>query len=316
MKNLTKLKLFLHSVLPPVVFGAIYKTWAIHGTRRDSRIAARMLAEQSRNPEVITFSRGNISFPILLNPKNGALDTGVLRDRRYEQNVANVMARLARQGDAVIDVGANIGIHSLYFSRLVGASGSVRAFEPVTALRSQFQESIRLAAVTNVDVYPFAMGAAHATGTLHVDKTNAGHTSFVPIEDPATREIAEIRTPDSFDFSGITLIKVDVEGFEEAVIRGALRTLRKSRPSLILEFSPMLYTASQEDGRSLLDLLASLDYTLSDIEDDQKELSSFDGFLATFGPSLRGQTNLLCTPKFCRMEGVREVPNSAIRQGG
>ena len=296
MRSLSKIKLFLHKILPKSAFNGIYKVWSLYAEQKNKHEIS-FLAGQFKEKQIVTLHRGSISFPIVLDPNNGVPDTAVLRDREYEPEIAHVMARFVKEGDTVIDVGANIGLHSLYLAKLVGPSGSVHAFEPVTVFRKQFEESIKIGNVANITMHPYALGREASTETIYVSKTNAGNTSFMRNDDPASKEIVHIKTLDSFHFSNIKFMKIDVEGFEETVLRGGLETLKRNQPVILFEFSPIFYRKKGDSIRSILDLFVSLHYTLFDIEDSGKEIISLEVLLKEFAPSLRGQTNLLCIPK-------------------
>ncbi len=295
MRILSKTKLLLHKILPKNIFNFVYRTWSLYAKRKNESTIAH-LDKNFKEKQTITLHRGDISFPIVLDPKNGVPDSAVLRDHEYEPEISDVMRRFTKKGSDVIDVGANIGLHALYLSKLVGDEGHVIAFEPVTKFREQFEESIKIGKVENIKIYPYALGTSESTETIYVSKTNAGNTSFIKNDDPASKEVVEIKTLDSFNFSNISFMKIDVEGFEEGVLRGGLETIKKNKPSILFEFSPLYYRKKGENIRNILDLIVSLNYSLFDIEDNEKEIKDLDDFVSQFEPTLRGQTNLICKP--------------------
>lgn len=143
-------------------------------------------------------------------------------------------ARALRPGVCAIDVGANDGLYTHAFAR---TGAQVEAFEPQPAclgiLRS-YERHHR-----NVRVHDVALGAEHGEAVLHVPRLNgarvSGHARLGGVNGDAERHTVAVRTLDSFGFTNVAVIKVDVEGHEADVLRGAAETIRRWRPMLIVE---------------------------------------------------------------------------------
>lgn len=285
---LSKTKIRLYKILPRSVFNMVYSLWSVYARYKNNKINAGFNNNFKEKQTVILNQLGT-SFPIVVDPKNGALDMTILSSHEYEPNIATIIRRFVRCSDVVIDVGANIGVHSLYMSRL---GAKVYAFEPVTQFRKQFQESLKLS-YYDITVYPFALGEKDEEKIIYTSKTNAAISSFMVNDDPESTEVVGIKTLDSFKLKP-SFIKIDVEGYEEAVLRGGIKTIVNYHPVILFEFSPLFYRNLNIDGRIILDLLISLGYKLYDIEDDNKEITNIDDFLTEFQPNLRGQTNIYC----------------------
>jgi FkbM family methyltransferase len=141
--------------------------------------------------------------------------------------------RLLVNYSCFIDIGANIGNHSNYFS-FYGAHGW--AFEPSTenykllclnALNFSTVKTALGAHQSKVEVFTFreAMGNSHVAGSIN--SSSAGEISGI--------EIVDLRKLNDFDISCATLVKIDTEGFEIEVLRGAKLTLEKYSPALWIE---------------------------------------------------------------------------------
>ena len=91
----------------------------------------------------------------------------------FDSNVTQfeVYRLFALPGTATIDVGANLGIHSLVLSTFVGGGGKVFAFEPVPSIRAMMEENLRINHITNVEVNEYALG--NSTGEVSFEE-NAG----------------------------------------------------------------------------------------------------------------------------------------------
>lgn len=150
----------------------------------------------------------------------------------YEEDLLSEISRLPIAEGAFCDVGANIGNHSVFFSRILDRD--VYAFEPVPESYGLLSENLVLNDVASqVQAFNVAVGASESTGVMHVHQTNLGASKLVEEEGGGVR----ISTLDSIlpSESNIALIKIDVEGFECEVLRGAVDTIRRCKPVLVVE---------------------------------------------------------------------------------
>ena len=174
----------------------------------------------------------------------------------------DLYADLVREGDTVIDAGANWGVHTLCLARLTGASGKVHAFEPhpevVEELRWHVERNhLRQVSVhacgllDRAEVLPFVLGAS--TKSSHVSATTSTSSVSVPC-----------RTLDSLgeelDLQSLRLFKLDVEGAESMALQGAANTIARFRPHLVIE----LHTPEQDI--KVARLLTSWNYKLTRLE--------------------------------------------------
>ncbi len=143
--------------------------------------------------------------------------------------------RLIAFDTAAIDVGANIGIHSLVLSRCVGKNGHVLSYEPNSALCERFKENMTLNEVQNVSLYNVGAGASDSVLRFQPrqGEFNIGLGRF---SDDGPLEAGVVKL-DSEPLPGrrISLIKIDVEGMELAVIRGARKLVEHHKPALVIE---------------------------------------------------------------------------------
>ena len=157
-----------------------------------------------------------------------------------DRKITWICSRIARPGDTVLDIGANIGLVSLWLSRLVGPHGQVHAFEPNPSLQDMLREMFAHNQLSNVQLHPVALGAEDGALELRIPKVNAGAASFVRNQDVSDCDIvvAPVRTLSGIvaehGIQKIRLIKIDVEGFEAEVFRGGKDVLTGTRPDAIL----------------------------------------------------------------------------------
>lgn len=170
------------------------------------------------------------------------------RPGEYEPEISFLIRSLVREDDIVLDIGANVGLHSVAFARAV-PKGHVYAFEPVAEMAERLSRNCALNGITNVTLVPCALGAANETVEMDVNVAGEGmegtstiagsiHVERHP-ERYAKRPVPVRRLDDlieELEVRGrIGFVKIDTEGFETMVIEGALNTLRRHRPAMIVE---------------------------------------------------------------------------------
>jgi FkbM family methyltransferase len=143
----------------------------------------------------------------------------------YEEALRRALESAVRPGDVVWDVGANVGLDSRMFSDWVGPDGSVEAFEPSGPAREALDEL----ELPNVTVHGVALGDRATTLELHLS-AHSMTNSLVGGDGGGgpTTPVTVVRG-DDLCLRQPQVIKIDVEGFEEEVIQGMLRTLQQCR---------------------------------------------------------------------------------------
>jgi FkbM family methyltransferase len=176
----------------------------------------------------------------------------------YESELQRLMRCLDLDGAVCLDIGANIGIHTLLMSELVGPGGRVFAFEPQSRNFELLRENLQLNGASNVVARQVAAGDREGVCRLALHPTNYGDHRVTSAGDGA--EEAPITTIDSAlrdSLDGcVGLIKIDVQGYESHVIRGMQETLRRNPGAiLIVEVFPEGLHAA---GSSAAEMVSSL----------------------------------------------------------
>ena len=154
----------------------------------------------------------------------------------HEERVQEALARLVRPGFVVYDIGAHIGFFSLLCGRLAGGSGRVFAFEPRAENIARLRNNIQANAARNVEVV--AAAASDSTGEASFAMHESTLEGYLVPDGDASAVRVRTESVDSLVAGGMPppdLMKVDVEGAEAAVIRGAARTIDAHRPLMLLE---------------------------------------------------------------------------------
>jgi FkbM family methyltransferase len=163
-------------------------------------------------------------------------------------------------GTTVVEVGANIGSHTVGLAKAVGPQGKVFVFEPQRACYALLQAQIALNQFGNI--YAFNQGVGRTRGKLWVPRINyaqRGNFGGVALSNDKTAgaETVDVVTLDeSVSDISCALIKIDVEGMEEEVIRGAVSLIKNQHPLLYVENDRV------EKSSSLVSLLLDLGYRL------------------------------------------------------
>jgi FkbM family methyltransferase len=184
----------------------------------------------------------------------------------YEPTIICALQERLREGDTCFDVGSHVGYLAIFMSRLVGPEGRVVAFEPVPETFSALQDNIRLNSIANVLPEPIAVGEQEGTMSLFCESNQElSWTSSMDASRIHGGDLRKIAVPvvslDSYlERSGLrpNLIKIDVEGAELAVLRGARQTLRSNRPLLLME----VHDLGPVHHASVMEFLDSCDYAV------------------------------------------------------
>jgi len=202
---------------------------------------------------------------------DGASQTGRIAYAlgEYEAETADRIRASLRQGDVMIDVGANIGYFTLVGAKTVGAAGRVVAFEPVPQVREQLAENVRLNGASNVEIRSDALSDVSGAVTFYLGpNSNTGLGSLRALTDGQTIEVNRVRFDDWWQpIAKVALVKIDVEGAELAVLRGMERCLARDRPDIVVEVTDAFLRALGDSAAGLFDFITSHGYRFFAIEE-------------------------------------------------
>lgn len=144
------------------------------------------------------------------------------------------LRRLIRPDFVCLDVGANLGTYTLALAQL---AHTVLAFEPDRNAYAALQETMHGNDIRNVKTYPWVIGKENETGDFVEDSEWSSSSHFVP----SARGGTIARSIDSFDLARLDFIKIDAEGSEIDILDGAVETLSRCRPLVMLEFNSFAF---------------------------------------------------------------------------
>jgi FkbM family methyltransferase len=172
-----------------------------------------------------------------------------------------LVRRIVKPGMVVVDVGANIGIYTRYLAELVGPSGAVYAFEPSPLNFGRLQDNVRPHNVTAIEA-AVAEGSGAAELFLS-DKANVDHRMYDSGDGRRRMEVRLVSLDDYFPAgTRVDFIKVDVQGHEYSVLKGAVRLLKENpRIVCLLEFWPFGLAKAGVRPNDLLQFISDLGFS-------------------------------------------------------
>jgi FkbM family methyltransferase len=223
---------------------------------------------------------------------------------RYAPEIVALFRTVVSPGDSVIDVGAQIGYLTCHLASLVGPSGRVHSFEPDPKAAARLRSAVKENGFTWVDVFPVAAGDAEGEIRFHLSQTIGWSTAVsgthltdltetcvpsVRIDDLAAR--GQIRRP-------VSLVKIDVEGFECAVLDGLQVLIAEDRPLLTVEVNPVMLAPAGWNPGDLMDRIRRHDYRIYRISEEKGILGGGRVCLELIEPrSELAFCDVLCVPR-------------------
>jgi FkbM family methyltransferase len=215
---------------------------------------------------------------------------------------AFVLGHVLSPGDVVLDVGANIGTHTVFFAKKVTEVGLVFAFEPQRLIFQTLCGNVALNGLTNVVTFQAAVGSERSQLVFPpIDPRVKYNFGAVAGATSGVGEAVDVVPIDELGLPRCTLIKVDVEGMEAKVVAGARETIERCRPALFLENDTV------ERSREVLEAVESVGYKafwhISNYYSPRNFFKNRENVFAPYQP----EANILCVPKECPFTGLPPV---------
>jgi FkbM family methyltransferase len=266
------------------------------GLGRICEFVRRWVARHApQTPLRIDDFRGDTKFECFLKEHMGGQ---IFFRGSYSGDQLTLIEKLLDRADVFLDVGANQGEFSIAAARIV-QQGKVIAFEPVSEYRERLIENVRLNNFVNVQVISVALGEKEGSlpiydqqemfmdGTRHEGLP----TLFASESRHHAREVVPVKRLDDvlreLDVSRVNVIKLDIEGAEWNALRGAVNTLARCRPTLIVEIGRETCQAAGYEPEALVEWLSGLGYRIEKIIEggktipiNQESLENFQNVVA------------------------------------
>jgi FkbM family methyltransferase len=232
---------------------------------------------------------------------------------RFEPSTAAAISRVVKPGDIALDIGANIGAHTLRIARAVGETGRVLAFEPtefafgklVTNLGLNPSLKDRVTAIqcflgssATADPPPMIYSSWPLTKGSDLHKVHLG--ASMSTGQATTQRLDDVIA--QHNIARVDVVKMDVDGFECEVLDGAKLMMERDRPTYIMEMSPYVLEERGSSFDKLLDRFLSLDYQFFTLKGENPLPRYRDDLARIIGPGasinvIARATRLNCQPR-------------------
>ena len=187
----------------------------------------------------------------LFNKNDWPIGTSLREYGEYAFDELTFLKQIIRPDSVVIDAGANIGTHTVWFSKL---AGSVISFEPQRIAFQTLNANVALNNCLNVHTFHAAVGDKNGVITVPVrDQYQPNNFGGVPLAGVTEGEATDLVAIDSLDLMRCDFIKADTEGMEAELLIGAAHTIAKFRPILYME-------ADGAEAKETIQMLLDLEY--------------------------------------------------------
>jgi FkbM family methyltransferase len=206
--------------------------------------------------------------PVSIDGISFRLDESLRRLKvNTEPELREAFRKSLQKGDTVIDIGANLGLHSLYIAQIVGPEGRIYAFEPIPSNIRLLQRNIRLNAFENqVTVVDAALSNSDDQYIeMSAPSDGVAVAAAINKNGKSGEQVIKVRNLHLDDYVmekklHPRLIKIDVEGAEHEVLKGAEKTLLQHRPILVVEVHTFALPEFGSSPEAMCNYLTSLGY--------------------------------------------------------
>jgi FkbM family methyltransferase len=204
----------------------------------------------------------------------------LIYEGQFELDEIAFVKEYLKEGEIFIDIGSNIGLFSLVASNKVGSTGKVVAFEPSPVTYNRLKQNARLAKYQNIEIRNLGLSNTESTLTLNI--SGAGYDAwdtFSVVE--AAKRAGQVEVPVStldnqlqgLNKTKISIIKIDVEGWEKFVLLGAQEFLKGFAPILLVEFAGKNTDAAGYKASEIYDTLGGWGYEWYSFKNNQLRTS-------------------------------------------
>lgn len=174
----------------------------------------------------------------IANKNDAYVGRSLIHYGEYCQEEYAILTAMTRPESVIVEVGANLGAHTARLAKHVTLAGRVIAFEPQPVIFQALCGTMSINNLMNVECFPTALGSEPATVTIpaldYRQPNNFGSLSLLQSAAQGV-QVAVQRLDDVFRLGRLDLIKIDVEGMELDVLKGAQETISKFRPIIYFE---------------------------------------------------------------------------------
>lgn len=203
------------------------------------------------------------------NPQISAIGRSIYATGLWEPEATQEAVSAIKPGMTAVDVGADIGYFTLLFAKLVGSTGKVLSFEPIPAAKDYLDHNVQMNGLNTVSTFPVALFDRTGKSLLE-DPLRTSRMNPTKNEASANDIAVDMVIFDDFrsacNIDHVDFVKIDVEGAEQNVLKGMLRTLENDHPILLIEIHPAALAGFGFSPNDLLALLSHYDYQIRPVD--------------------------------------------------
>ena len=248
---------------------SLQRGWMAHWPFQSGKYAPRVLLAAVR-PVAPVWFQVEPQIRMRLDPEDFVSRT-ILETGEWEPESWRAIASHLERGATLVDVGAHVGYYSLKAATVIGPAGHVIAIEPNPETIAKLEANIQASRAGVITVQPVACADAEAILDLYVaPRSNTGETSLSNAnasQSGPSERVYRVRARPLDDIirqtgvSRVDVIKIDVEGAEYLVLKGAQETLARFHPSLMVEVLDRQLRAMGSSAAQLTEFLRAQGYT-------------------------------------------------------
>lgn len=242
---------------------------------------------------------GNFVF----NASDAFIGRSLTEYGEWAEDEIQLLQRFIRAGDLVVDIGANIGTHTVCFSELVGAAGQVIAFEPQRLVYQCLCANLALNNIANV--WALELGVADRNTTMFlpsVDYSKESNFGGISLSNESVGDAVSVTFLDQYNLPSCALIKVDVEGMEIPCLKGAENTIKQHGPILYVENN------KADSSDELISYIESLNYNVYwHFSPFYNPNNFFENKNNVFGSNIY-DSNIICSTEPLDVQGFDLIP--------
>lgn len=237
-------------------------------TREDLELAVQTARVPNAEHQILV--RTNLGFPIIVDERDGIVARYIMKTGQWEPHVSQVLNKLLKEGDTVVEVGANYGYHTIWMSKLVGKQGRVYTYEANDEVCMLLDKNLAIndlmrntkvnciGVSDKIDKARFLTGYSNLGGSFIIG--GKANSETIKLAHPGWKEKTVETTfldNDLNHLKNIKLLRMDAEGSELAILNGARKLIESSKDmNIVMEWD--VYMLSHfGDVAALIDFLST-----------------------------------------------------------
>jgi FkbM family methyltransferase len=200
---------------------------------------------------------------MLVNPQDQFISRNLMYSGEWAPHIISIFKQFVKEDMTVIDIGANIGAHTLILSKLA-SNGSVLAFEPCKINHDILVHNCIINKCKNVDIYK--LGCGDKKKSMFIEsrwnttekEDNYGCVVLQTDQKSKNDEQIHIIPIDNLNLQKVDFMKIDAEEMEDKVLKGCMATIKRCKPIIIVEIHP-------NDVNKVSQIISELNYNLTQI---------------------------------------------------